>query len=451
MKPSFPCKENENLAKPMSASRILTAVYCRVSTSNPHQLNSLENQITYYQEMLKDHPRYQLAEIYCDRGISGYKEKRPGFQQLLEDARKGCFRQIITKSVTRFARNTITILQITRELAELGIDVYFELQEIHTMSLEGELLLTLFAAFGQAESEGARRHTQMAIQQKYENGQPIRQLHRCLGYEKDSLGNLFPGKGASLVQEIFQMAAMGYRISEIARYLNEEGVKTQNEKQFYRSTVSRILHNNAYKGEYTAQRYYVNHDRKLVRNKGEKPMYHIEKDHVALISETLWNEAQEKLNARRKPAEQGGLEGSTLEKEKKRKSVYCALCGYPLTFCCRRGEAFWECSGKKRFTTSFCTGVSVPGKMMEEISETISEQSVYVGEVINRGKVTSYKFISEEQWKKSNQKKLPSIQKPELNEENYPYKDRIFCKYCGGRQYIKPPWKRCLQRNPDTG
>ena len=131
---------------------ISTAIYCRVSTFHPHQQDSLENQIRHYQEFMKKTPNYILTEIYYDFGISGYKETRPGFCKMLEDARKGCFRQIITKSITRFARNTDTVLKTTRQLKELGIDIYFELQKIHTLSQEGELLLTLFAAFAQAES-----------------------------------------------------------------------------------------------------------------------------------------------------------------------------------------------------------------------------------------------------------------------------------------------------------
>lgn len=124
-------------------SSIPTAIYCRVSTLHPHQQDSLENQIRHYQEFMKKTPNYILTEIYYDFGISGYKETRPGFCKMLEDARKGCFRQIITKSITRFARNTDTVLKTTRQLKELGIDIYFELQKIHTLSQEGELLLTL--------------------------------------------------------------------------------------------------------------------------------------------------------------------------------------------------------------------------------------------------------------------------------------------------------------------
>lgn len=428
-------KASHDSVNQLPSSHLLTAVYCRVSTLHSHQLDSLENQVTHYQEQLKNHPRYRLTKIYYDSGISGYKEQRPGFQKLLEDARKGLFQQIITKSITRFARNTATVLQTTRELSALGIDVYFELQGIHTISQEGEVLLTLYAAFGQAESENARKHTQMAIYQKYEKGQPPNQLHRCLGYEKNTQGKLILGKDAPLVQEIFQMAGAGYRISEITRYLNKEGIKTQNGKQFYRSTISKILHNNAYKGEYTAQRYYVDHNRKLVKNKGEKPMYYIPKNHIPIVSAKLWNQAQETLKYHSKSE---NFSSSSSEGNRKHFPVYCALCGHRLTHSCRNGSSLWECSGKKRFTTSFCTGVSISEEvlatLLEKALETTSGQYLYYIEpIVSREKVINYKFIPEKQWKKSYQKKLPALKKPELNVENYPYKDRIFCQYCGGK------------------
>ena len=114
-----------SISTPAIFSSVPTAVYCRVSTLHPHQQDSLENQIRHYQEFMKKTQNYILTEIYYDFGISGYKETRPGFCKMLEDARKGCFRQIITKSITRFARNTDTVLKTTRQLKELGIDIYF--------------------------------------------------------------------------------------------------------------------------------------------------------------------------------------------------------------------------------------------------------------------------------------------------------------------------------------
>lgn len=430
-------------ASPLSISTavnplsIPTAVYCRVSTIHPHQQDSLENQIRHYQEFMKKNPNYILTEIYYDFGISGYKENRPGFCKMLEDARKGCFQQIITKSITRFARNTDTVLKTTRQLKDLGIDIYFELQKIHTMSQEGELMLTLYAAFAQAESENSRLLTKMAIQQKYRNGNPMRQLHRCLGYQKDQAGNLVPDKNAELVRRIFQMAAEGWSISRITKYLNESKITTQNEKIFSRSTVSRILHNHAYKGDYICQRYYVNNQRKLVRNKGEKQMYYIRHDHEAIVSEELWERAQERLVEKRErnrrvlhsgeiavtgktPAtnmeEKIALKETILQKEEQRglvpgnppltlanypykDRIFCKYCGSRLRrIIARNHSVWWICNGLSRKGKAFCKGVRIPDEKLSPLRNI--SFSAYIGKELIDGKETYGYSTKPDEWKR---------------------------------------------------
>lgn len=381
-----------------------TAVYCRVSTDTLHQRDSLENQISHYREMLQKHSKYHLTKIYYDQGISGYKEKRPGFEKMLQDAKKGCFQQIITKSITRFARNTDTILKTTRWLKKLGIDVYFELQGIHTLSQDGELLLTLYAAFGQAESENARKLSQMMIQRKYKKGQPVRQLHRCLGYEKDLYGNLIPDKNADLVRQIFQLAAEENSIAEITRYLNEKKIRTQNGKTFSRSTVRRILHNNAYKGDYICQRYYVDSNRKLVRNKGEKPMYYIRQDHIPIISCDLWEKAQNALkksrykqvhNLEKKPVCDKAIDNLpaatrstvplSLENYPYKNRIFCKYCGARLRrIIARNGSVWWICNTLSRKGKNFCKGIRVPDSRLQPLRNI--DIAAYIGKEIIDGK-----------------------------------------------------------------
>ena len=381
------CKEGE------AQSVIPVAVYCRVSTTHPHQLDSLENQMTHYEKIIEKHPEYRLTKVYYDYGISGYKEKRPGFNQMLQDAEKGFFRQIITKSVTRFARNTDTVLNTTRQLKKLGIDVYFELQKIHTMSQEGELLLTLLAAFGQEESENSRWLMQTAIRRKYEKNQPVRQLHRCLGYRKNEDGVLLPYENAELVRQIFQMAADGWRICEITRYLNANSVKTQNGKKFSPSSVSRILHNHAYKGDYICQRYYVDNQRRLVKNKGEKPMYYIRNDHAAIVSEELWERAQKGLES----VGFSPIRHENIQSHKKRIAqvrpeipqltyvnypykdrIFCKYCGSRLRrIIARNGSVWWICDLLSRKGKAFCKGIRVPDEKL--LSLCSINFPVYIG------------------------------------------------------------------------
>ena len=153
--------------------KLKVCAYCRVSTDADEQENSLENQVRHYETVIKANPDYEYAGVYSDFAISGFKEKRPGLQKMLADAEKGKIDLILTKSVSRFARNTSIVLEATRKLKELNVGVFFELQNINTLSGEGELMLTILAAFAQAESESGSTGAKMVYQRKYEAGIPV--------------------------------------------------------------------------------------------------------------------------------------------------------------------------------------------------------------------------------------------------------------------------------------
>ncbi len=411
------------------------AVYCRVSTKSRNQEDSFENQVAHYREKLSADPGYELVGIYGDLGISGFKETRPGFIRMMEDAEAGLFQRIITKSVTRFARNTKTILEVTRRLRELGIGVYFELQGIDTLSNEGELLITLYAAFGQAESEGARVNTLMALHRRFEEGDPVRRLERSMGYERDGEGGFRTNEFAPLVRLIFEMAADGFTPSKIAGYLNECGVTTHNGCAFHRGSLTRMLRNPAYKGDFQSQRYYVNEDRRIVPNRGEKPMLYIEDDHTPIVTEELWDAAQRTLDAASRAKQKNGPPAEDVPRTRtvRAGSVFCALCGHRLIRSVRHGKVVWECEGKARFSKSFCEGVTLTD---DELADGLPPAGTYyVAPVSDRGMTRGHRFICAGEWLRTHEKKRmnPAASAPPLNEENYPYKDRIFCKYCGGR------------------
>ena len=420
---------------------IRTAVYCCVSTKDPRQEGSLENQISHYTEVIGSQPDKVLTKAYSDFGISGYKESRPGFQEMLRDAENGCFDLLITKSITRFARNTDTVLSSVRRLKELGIDVFFELQGIHTLSAAGELLMTLYAAFGQAESEGARRHTQMAIRQKYENGDPAVHLHHSLGYSKDENGDIVPNEDAVLVIMIFEMLCDGFTVAQITTYLNAAGYQTQNHCRFTRTGVTRILRNPAYMGDYIFQRFFVNDDRKLVRNRGELPMYIIEQDHIPIISTILWKKAQDILDSVSRKAVPTERQALPLDDGNYpyRKYLHCAKCGHNLVRAVRANRVLWECGGKKRFSKDFCSGVCATD---DEIAALLPiTENLFFFRDTDRGKPTKLKYLSETEWKKEHTEKNHVSSVPPLDDSNYPYKDNIFCKYCGN------PLRRIINRN----
>ena len=185
--------------QPIRRKRV--AAYARVSTGKDAMLHSLSAQISYYNNYIGNRGDWELAGIYADEGITGTKESRPEFQRMLSDCREGKVDMIITKSVTRLARNTVTVLKTARELKELGVDIYFEKENIHTMSADGELMLALLASFAQEESWSASENMKWRIRKKFEQGYLA---NACmLGYRlKDGVLQVVPEE-ASVVRQIF--------------------------------------------------------------------------------------------------------------------------------------------------------------------------------------------------------------------------------------------------------
>ena len=429
--------ENQNVVViPHAVSRgdfkIPAAVYCRVSTKSENQEESLENQILHYKETVGQDPRYELTEIYYDFGMSGFKENRPGFQKMMEDSREGKFQMIITKSITRFARNTATVLNATRELKKRGIGVFFELQNIHTLSESGELLMTLYAAFGQAESEENRTGTKMAIQRKIEKGEPVTCLQRIFGYSQKENGEIVPDANAKWVMEIFEMAADGFSVGQITNYLNSEGVKTQTGSSFFRATVSRIITNEEYKGDFVQMKHFIDDHRRLRSNNGERDMLYYQENHLPIVPEELWKKAQSSIGIRqrKKPIPEAKQKLSPINYPY-RHQLFCGKCGHRLMRTYTGGKYRWICSGKERFSKDFCSGVSI---LDEEVkSWGVFLEKRYITEKTDRGRIIGFIWEDEDTWKRGHTKRAHRTTVPELTEENYPYKDRIFCKYCGSR------------------
>lgn len=264
------------------------AAYCRVSTEHEEQESSLENQMQTYEDVIRSNPEYEYAGVYYDFGISGFKEERLGFQKMMENARAGKIDLILTKSISRFARNTQTVLKATRELKELKVGVFFELQKINTLTAEGELMMTIIAAFAQAESEGMSAVSKMAYRRRYEAGIPIQYLERSFGYRKNEIGEYEIDEDESKwVRKIYKMVADGYTFAAVKRYLNDQGVKTATGAEWCESTVIRLVENEIYKGDYIMHKHFVNEDRKLVPSRGEVDSWYVENDHIPIVSKNL--------------------------------------------------------------------------------------------------------------------------------------------------------------------
>ena len=421
-------------AKSQIVQKKRVAAYCRVSTDADEQENSLENQIRHYEDTIKANPEYEFVKVYYDFGISGFKEKRPGFQEMMQDARNGKIDLILTKSISRFARNTDIVLRSTRELKELNVGVFFELQNINTLTAKGELTMTIIAAFAQAESESGSTGAKMVYRRKYEAGIPVQYLERSFGYKKDEKGEYVPDeKEAFWVREIYRMVAEGFTPAAVKRVLNEKGVKTVSGTEWLNSTVIRLVENEIYKGDYIMHKHYVNAERKLVLNRGEEDSWYIENDHKPIVSKRLWQKAQDALSRKRQYLDTASEVGKLSEENYPYKEkLFCAECGLTLIrrVYSKGNRMNWGCSGTKRFGKSFCKGVNVPDSVVKGWE---FGGNIYVYEKKSEKGKKEYGFYRESYWKRSHRIKKHISEVLDNTEENFPYKNRIFCRECGAR------------------
>lgn len=287
------------------------AAYVRVSTEKEMALNSLENQAEFYTAQIKADPDWEFAGIYEDRGISGTKEMRPAFQQMLADCRAGKIDLILTKAFTRFARNTVVLLSTLRELKALGIDVYFEKDNIHSLSETGEFLITLLAAYAQAESYSASENQKWRIKKAFEEGRTT--LGKMLGYRlKDGILTVVPEE-AEIVRQIFEDYLSGMGENAIAKKLIRMGIAPmRSERLWNRTSIRRILTNEKYCGNMLLQKTYTENyiSKKTIENRGERTQYLVENSHEAIIPKAMFDAAQAERQKRRKKMNTDGRQWS---------------------------------------------------------------------------------------------------------------------------------------------
>ena len=274
------------------------AVYARISSDKDAAENSLDAQIQYFKRKITNTPGWVLAETYVDDGISGTIVSRPAFQRMMEDARAGKIDYIITKSITRFARNTILLLESIRELKTLGINVEFENDHINTMSRQGELLISLLAMHAEEQSKSASDNKRWQIKRYFESGVPT--YVRMYGYQMiDNHLEIIPEE-ATLVQRIYDLYLSGLGFYAIAKRLNAEGHTFFNRK-WKHTDVIRILDNEKYKGDMLLQKTYRPDYRtkKKRYNHGELAQYYVSGSHEAIIPPEIYDKVKVEGGRRR--------------------------------------------------------------------------------------------------------------------------------------------------------
>lgn len=375
MIPAKPREENRKTSKLLRA-----AAYCRVSTDDEEQKTSYEAQIGYYTEKINKNPEWQMAGIFADEGISGTQaKKRPEFLKMIRLCRQRKIDIILTKSLSRFARNTVDSLKYIRELRELGIAVISEKENINTLTAESEMLITIMSCFAQAESESISKNVSWGVRQSFKNGNVPMQYARLLGYRKgkNDAPEIVPDE-AEIVREIYRCYLDGMSMNLIADRLNEKGLTTKGNGSPYRKAViQRILTNEKYTGDALLQKTYVTDciTKKTRKNNGELPMYLVKNHHEPIISRTDFNRVQEEMarrSAKRVIADKltKGEQGKYSAKYALSELLICGECGehYRRVTWTAKGfkEIKWRCISRIQY-----------GKKKCHNSPTIDEQALH--------------------------------------------------------------------------
>jgi len=278
-----------------AATLTRVAAYARVSSGKDAMLHSLSAQVTYYSALIQRHSGWQYVGVYADEALTGTKENRADFQRLVQDCRSGKIDLVITKSISRFARNTVTLLQTVREFKGMGVDVYFEEQNIHTMSADGELMLTILASYAQEESLSASENQKWRVRRNFEEGKPW----NCtmLGYRHDSGKLVVVPTEAAIVQRIFAEYLSGSGMMRIVKGLNADGIPTRRGFPWRKNSIDTILKNEAYTGNLLLQKTYrENHlTKRTLPNKGELPKYCVTGCHEAIIDQATFDAVQTEM------------------------------------------------------------------------------------------------------------------------------------------------------------
>ena len=294
-----------NIAAPVAEQhKKRVAAYARVSTDSDEQLSSYEAQINFYAQHIKSNPEWEFVSVYTDEGISGTNtKKREGFNHMIEDALCGKIDLILTKSISRFARNTVDILTAVRRLKEKGVEVYFEKENIHTLDAKGEVMITIMSSLAQEESRSISENITWGKRKSMEDGKVNMPYKSFLGYEKgeDGLPKIVEAE-AEIVRKIYNLFLEGKTVRAIANLLVSEGIPTPaGKKQWSVSTIMSILQNEKYKGDALLQKTYTADflTKKIRKNRGELPQYYIKNSHPAIINPEMFDLVQKEIERRR--------------------------------------------------------------------------------------------------------------------------------------------------------
>ncbi len=361
------------------------AAYARVSSGKDAMLHSLSAQISYYNELIQRHDDWIYAGVYADEAKTGTKESRAEFQRLIEDCRAGKIDMVITKSISRFARNTVTLLQTVRMFKSWNVDIYFEEQNINSMSGEGELMMTILASYAQEESRSASENQKWRIKRNFEEGIPWNGA--LLGYRLQDGQYVIVPEEAEIVRSIFFDYLSGSGYKAIANRLNAENITTRFGNKWRATVISKILTNYTYTGNLLLQKVFrENHITKKTRvNSGELPKYHVESTHEAIIDPDTFLAVQKEKASR----------AAHFKKNSAQRRAYpfsgilvCAGCGKNYRRKITDTGPVWICSTYNSLGKAACASKRISEDTLYNITAEVLGRSDFTEEIL-RSRISS--------------------------------------------------------------
>ncbi|GHU52469.1 hypothetical protein FACS1894132_02170 [Clostridia bacterium] len=370
-------------ALPKIPRRKRVAAYARVSRDSDAMKHSLSAQVSYYNELIQNRMDWEFAGVYPDYAETGTKDQRPEFQRMLADCRAGKIDMVITKSVTRFARNTVTTLEAVRELKLLGMDVFFEKENIHSMSGDGELMLSILASYAQEESRSASENVKWRLRSKFKEGRPSSTV--IMGYKLVDGTFIIVPEEAEVVRMIFDDFLSGMGRNAIMKKLTELDVPNKRGGSWTETTIYTMLRNEKYVGDLCLQKWFSeNHISKKKRmNKGELPQYYVENSHEPIIDRDTFIKVQAELDRR---AALHSLPPRKSEPYQFTGKIVCGQCGknYRRKINGTGKKAVWVCGTFNQRGKAACDSRQIPESVLLEIADTdftkilISEPGVLI-------------------------------------------------------------------------
>ncbi|MBP3876023.1 MAG: recombinase family protein [Lachnospiraceae bacterium] len=337
------------VAGEIKSDKIRVAAYCRVSTDHEDQETSFEAQQKHFNSLINENPMWELANIYADEESGTRAQKRENFMRMIADCEAGRIDMVLTKSISRFARNTLDCLQYIRKLKAMEIPILFTKEGINTMDAGGEVLVTIMASIAQQESASISQNVQIGVRYHYQEGKVCSGVHRLLGYNRTPDGSLvIVPEEAEIVQRIFRDYLDGYSPKHIAQMLAEEGVDgnkttvggTVFERNWNDQGITYILKNEKYSGDLLLQKYYTVDflTKKVAPNNGQLPQYFVENSHEPIIPKEVFQQTQAEMARRKRNWKKFRYSHNNALSSK----VVCGNCGLPY----RKVQNTWRCDSK---------------------------------------------------------------------------------------------------------